>query len=99
MTAKPDTTKPRRPWAEIVSIKRSIRDAALQKYQPERDHSLENTFGEKIVDINEITKLLETGQVSALELIRTYIERQVHESISSCIKLIRGTEHARHKPR
>ncbi|KAI6754709.1 hypothetical protein HG530_012461 [Fusarium avenaceum] len=75
MTAKPDPTKKRLPWPEIVSTKRSIRDVALQKYQIERDHSLNTTFGETIVDINEITGLLETGQVSALELTLAYIGR------------------------
>lgn len=75
MTAKPGPTKQRLPWPEIISTKRSIRDVALQKYQTERDHSLDTTFGETIVDINEITKLLETGQVSALELTLAYIGR------------------------
>lgn len=75
MTAKLDRTKQRLPWPEIVSTKKSIRDVVLQKYQTERDHSLDTTFGETIVDINEITRLLETGQVSALEMTLAYIGR------------------------
>jgi hypothetical protein len=86
MIPQPHTTKPRRPWAEIVATKRSIREDTLHKYQPEREYSRENTLGEKLVDINDITTLLETGQVSALELIRTYIGRQVYAYISSYIK-------------
>ncbi|KAH6951951.1 amidase, partial [Fusarium avenaceum] len=75
MAAKSDLTKQRLLWQKIVPTKRSIRDVALQKYQTERDHSLDTTFGETIVDISEITRLLETGQVSALEMTLAYIGR------------------------
>ncbi|QPC65778.1 hypothetical protein HYE67_008009 [Fusarium culmorum] len=62
-----------RPWTEIVAAKRATREALLEKHRPDGD--LKPSAGAEIVDIQDIINLLETKQVSAVDLIRGFIAR------------------------
>lgn len=62
--------KTNRSWEGVVAAKRAIRDAQIRKYEGGSDIS-----GADIADVETLTNLLSSGQVSAEELIRAYIGR------------------------
>lgn len=68
-------SKANKPWTEIVAAKRAIRDARIQKYQPENRASDLDILVSEDYNAQELTDMLENGQVTAEELIRAYIIR------------------------
>jgi hypothetical protein len=76
LSSKEDLSNPQKPWTEVVAAKRAVRDAIIQKHQPDINLQL-LPLGPDAVDIEYIINLLETKQVSALDLIRNYIARWV----------------------
>ncbi|KLU89838.1 hypothetical protein MAPG_08807 [Magnaporthiopsis poae ATCC 64411] len=61
-----------KPWADVVAAKRAIRDEHVQKHShADSDANL----AADVVDIETLTGLLESGKVSAEQLIRAYIAR------------------------
>ncbi|CEI63574.1 unnamed protein product [Fusarium venenatum] len=72
--AMPD---PERPWTDVVATKRSIQDALLEKHRPDAN-STQSVLGTDFVDIKDVINLLETKQITAIELIRGYIARQTN---------------------
>ncbi|GKU10381.1 amidase [Fusarium langsethiae] len=85
MPSKEDVSNTPRPWTEVVATKRAIRDAHLQKYHPDAKLGL-NALGAEIVDVQDITNLLETNQISACDLIHAYIARACEaQSKTNCL--------------
>ncbi|CZS75197.1 unnamed protein product [Fusarium graminearum] len=64
---------PKTPWTEVVAAKRAAREALLEKHRPDGD--LKFSVGADIVDVHDIINLLQTKQVSAVDLIRGFISR------------------------
>ncbi|GAT29564.1 LOW QUALITY PROTEIN: amidase [Aspergillus luchuensis] len=70
MASNETGAKTNRSWEGVVAAKRAIRDAQIRKYEGGSDIS-----GADIADVETLTNLLSSGQVSAEELIRAYIGR------------------------
>lgn len=76
MTSDAHAAKADKSWAETVQAKRAIRDAHLQKHEQSSTWgSGSKTLGANIVDVEALTNLLKSGQVSAENMIRAYIRR------------------------
>ncbi|EFQ25711.1 amidase [Colletotrichum graminicola M1.001] len=73
-------------WTEVAAAKRAARDAQLGKYELTDGVSSSATLGADEVDIETLMDLLRSGQVSAEELIRAYIERACKaQSKTNCL--------------
>lgn len=66
-----------RSWEEIVKEKRATRDAQIEKHLTAETNVSLTQIASEAVDIDSITSLIRDGAVSAVELIRTYIKREV----------------------
>lgn len=74
MSSAEDMSIPQKPWTEVVATKRGIRDAILQEHRPDANLQLISLEPDAI-DIQSIINLFQTKQVSAFDLIRSYIAR------------------------
>ncbi|KAK6819193.1 hypothetical protein RU639_008045 [Aspergillus parasiticus] len=67
--------KSNRSWTEVVTAKRAIRDAQIRKHEAANRNGSFDILGADTADVKTLTNLLESGQVSAEDMIRTYIGR------------------------
>ncbi|KAJ1706284.1 hypothetical protein NYO67_11552 [Aspergillus flavus] len=65
--------KSNRSWTEVVTAKRAIRDAQIRKHEAANRNGSVDILGADIADVKTLTNLLGSGQVSAEDMIRTYI--------------------------
>lgn len=64
-----------RPWTVVVAAKRAIRDAQLRKYETADESLGSELCGTGMVDVEALTTLLRSGQLSAEDVIRAFIRR------------------------
>ncbi|KAJ5596376.1 amidase signature domain-containing protein [Penicillium hetheringtonii] len=65
-----------RPWTVVVAAKRAIRDAQLRKYETADESLGSELCGTGMVDVEALTTLLRSGQLSAEDVIRAFIRRK-----------------------
>ncbi|KAK1993219.1 amidase [Colletotrichum falcatum] len=76
MTETEKRADEQRPWTEVAAVKRAARDAQVRKHESTDVASASAaTLGADVVDIETLTDLLRSGQVSAEGLIRAYVAR------------------------
>jgi hypothetical protein len=85
MTSSKYTAKVHRPWKEIVTEKRAIQDAQIEKHSTAGTNTSLNHIVSKKVDIEILTSLLRGGKVSAVEVIHAYIRRDVEIHNYRCL--------------
>ncbi|KAB8209213.1 amidase signature domain-containing protein [Aspergillus parasiticus] len=87
--------KSNRSWTEVVTAKRAIRDAQIRKHEAANRNGSFDILGADIADVKTLTNLLESGQVSAENMIRTYIGRACEAPKNSPDELL-DIDQARH---
>ncbi|QKD51970.2 amidase signature domain-containing protein [Fusarium oxysporum Fo47] len=84
MTSSKYITKVHEPWTEIVTKKRAIRDAQIDKHWKAHTNSTFDRISSETVDVEVLTSLLRDGKVSAVKVIHAYIRREV-EITTNCL--------------
>ncbi|KAK2693027.1 Amidase 2 [Fusarium oxysporum] len=87
MTSSKYTTKVHEPWTEIVTKKRAIRDAQIDKHSKAHTNSTFDRISSETVDVEVLTSLLRDGKVSAVKVIHAYIRREVGITVTKFFML------------
>jgi hypothetical protein len=99
MTTGNNATKVCKPWTEVVTEKRAIRDAQIDKHSKADIKLPSDGFSFKTVDVEVLKSLLRDGKVSAVQVIHAYIRRQVHVTVPNSSMLTVTLELARRRNR
>lgn len=87
MTSSKYITKVHEPWTEIVTKKRAIRDAQIDKHWKAHTNSTFDRISSETVDVEVLTSLLRDGKVSAVKVIHAYIRREVEVTVTKFFML------------
>ncbi|EXM07439.1 hypothetical protein FOIG_02450 [Fusarium odoratissimum NRRL 54006] len=99
MTSSKYTTKVHEPWTEIVTKKRAIRDAQIDKHSKADTNSTFDRISSETVDVEVLTSLLRDGKVSAVKVIHAYIRREVEITVTKFFMLTVSLEPAKRRNR
>jgi hypothetical protein len=77
MSTQEDPIRAKLPWTEIVETKRAIRSQHIEKHRHDVEHSENDARITGNPDISALTKLLESKQVSAEDIVTAYIQKSV----------------------
>lgn len=73
MTAEASSTAPKTTWTDVVAAKRAIQSEHIEKHRSTPETSPLNTKITDTSDIGSLTQLLESGVVSAEDVVKAYI--------------------------
>ena len=77
-----------RPWQDIVAAKRAARDEAVYKYLHTEPAAGTHEDVTGLVDVAVLVRLLETGTLSAEQVVRAYIQRYLHSASGGVRRLL-----------
>nr|AMB48900.1 amidase [Fusarium subglutinans] len=93
------TIKVHKPWTEIVTKKRAIRDAQIDKHLKVDINFQFDSISLETVDVEGLTGLLREGKVSAVQVIYAFIRREVDITVPNLSMLTVILEPAKRKNR
>lgn len=70
-----ETMAPKSAWTEVVAAKRAIRDKHIEEHRSTSVNSSPAAKITKISDIDSLTRLIESGDVSAEDVVKAYIAK------------------------
>ncbi|EWG54411.1 hypothetical protein FVEG_17313 [Fusarium verticillioides 7600] len=85
MTTSKDTTKVHKPWTEVVTEKRALRDARIDKHLKSDIKFPSDGISFETVDIDVLTSLLRDRKVSAVEVIHAHSRACEAQKQTNCL--------------
>lgn len=75
MAVDSEIMAPKSAWTEVVAAKRAIRDRHIEEHRSMSMNSSPTAKITKVSDIDSLTRLIESGDVSAEDVVKAYIAK------------------------